>query len=85
MKKHTTPADHTICYEIAEQSSSASLWLRILSKCIFIGGLSGFTVFFKHEMFSAPFTAIFTHLSEFRLLEGVLLMLNVWAMLRLET
>ena len=42
-------------------------------------------MFFKHEMFSAPFMANFTHLSEFRLHEGVLLMLNVWAMLRLET
>ena len=52
-------------------------------RCTFIGNLSGFTLFFKHEMFSVPFMANFTHFSEFRLHEGVLL--NVCAILRLET
>ena len=40
---------------------------------MFIGSLSGFTAKFKHDKFSAPFSAIFTHLSEFRLQFGVLL------------
>ena len=83
MKKHTAHADHTICFDNSDQLSSASLRLKISSKCTFIGNLSGFTLFSKHEMFSVPFMAIFTHLSEFRLHEGVLL--NVCAMFRLET
>ena len=49
---------------------------------MFIGSLSGLIAKFKHNKFSTPFRAIFTHLSEFRLQFGVLL--NVCATFRLD-